>query len=119
MSPVKLALVVTVDALPANVAVIVPAAKFPLLSRATMVETVPELVAVVALLLTFPAVAMVASFVSTMAAEALMSALTMVPSRIIVLVTLPVSPVVTTVPVMSGSVIILSDATEAVACKAI
>ena len=39
-----------------------------------------------------------------------------VPS--IALLTLPVSPVVTTVPVTSGSVIVLSDATDAGACKA-
>jgi hypothetical protein len=40
--------------------------------------------------------------VPAMAAEALMSAFRMVPSRIIVLVTVPVSVVLTTVPVPTG-----------------
>ena len=47
--------------------------------------------AVVAELETFPAVLIVASFVSTIPAEALMSPLTIVPSRIMALVTVPVS----------------------------
>jgi hypothetical protein len=58
--------------------------------------------------LTLPAVEMVASLVSAMAAEALMSALTMVPFAIIALVTVPLSPVVTTVPVTLGSVMVRS-----------
>jgi hypothetical protein len=47
---------VAVEALPAIVAVIVPAVKFPDASRATIAEGVFALVAVVALLATFPAV---------------------------------------------------------------
>jgi hypothetical protein len=78
-SPVRLALVVTFDAVPVKLAVMVPAVKLPLPSRATMALAVFALVAVVAELLTLPAVAIVASLVSTMAAEAFMSALTMVP----------------------------------------
>ena len=45
---------VAVDALPIKSAVIVPAEKFPLPSRETIEFAVSELVAVVALLLTFP-----------------------------------------------------------------
>jgi hypothetical protein len=87
--------------------VMLPAAKSPEASRATMALAVLALSAVVAELLTLPAVAMVSSLVSTMAAEALMSSYySIVPSSIIVLVTLPLSPVVTTVPVSSGSVIV-------------
>jgi hypothetical protein len=81
-SPVKLALVVTVDALPVKEAVIVPALKFPDASRATMADAVFAFVAVVAELLTFKAVEIVASFVSTIAADALMSALTITPEAI-------------------------------------
>ncbi len=75
------------DAKPVKLAVIVPAVKFPLASRATMADAVFASVAVVAELLTFPVVAIVASLVSTMAAVALMSALTISPSRIFALVT--------------------------------
>lgn len=54
---------------PFSVAVIVPAVKSPLVPRITIVfAEVPELVAVVAELETFPAVEIVASFVSTIAA---------------------------------------------------
>ena len=88
-SPVKFALVVTFDAVPVKVAVIVPAAKLPLPSLATIVETVFTFVAVVAELLTLPPVLIVASFVSTIAAEALISPFTIVPSTIIALVTTP------------------------------
>ena len=72
---------------PVKLAVMVPAVKSPFTSLATIADAVFALVAVVAELLTFPAVDMVASFVSTIAAEALMSALTIVPSRILALVT--------------------------------
>ena len=48
------------------------------------------------------------TLVPAIAALAFISALTIVPSRIIVDVTVPVSPVVTSVPVMSGTVIVLS-----------
>lgn len=44
-TPVKLAFVVTVDALPAKLAVIVPAVKLPLASRATIVDGVFAFVA--------------------------------------------------------------------------
>jgi hypothetical protein len=63
---------------PAVLAVIVPATKFPEASRATMALAVFRFVAVVALLATLPAVEIVANFVSTMAAAASMSAL-MIP----------------------------------------
>lgn len=102
--------VVAVDAFPLNVAVIVPAVKLREASLATMALAVLALVAVVALLLTLPAVLIVANFVSTIAAEALMSPLTMVPSAIIAEVTVPESPVVTTVPVVAGSVIVVVPA---------
>jgi tRNA-binding EMAP/Myf-like protein len=80
-SPVKLAFVVTFDAVPVRFAVIVPAIKLPDASRATIADAVFALAAVVAELLTFEAVEIVASFVSTIAAEALMSALTMLVAR--------------------------------------
>lgn len=105
--------VVAVVALPDSAAVIVPAVKLPEPSRATIALAVFALVAVVALLLTLPAVLMVASLVSAIAADALMSALTMVPSAIIVLVTVPLSPVVMTVPVVAGSVIVVVPAAAA------
>ena len=60
--------------------------KSPFGSLATIALPVFTLVAVVAELLTLPAVAMVASFVSTIPALALMSALTMAPSTIFALV---------------------------------
>ena len=55
---------------PEKVAVIVPALKLPLASLATIASAVFELVAVVALLETFPAVLMVANFVSDILAVA-------------------------------------------------
>ena len=70
------------DALPVKEAVIVPALKFPDASRATIADAVFAFVAVVAELLTFKAVEIVASFVSTIAADALMSALTITPAAI-------------------------------------
>ena len=66
---------------PVSAAEIVPALKLPDVSRATIADAVFALVAVVAELLTFDAVEIVASFVSTMAALALMSALTMLVAR--------------------------------------
>jgi hypothetical protein len=74
--------VVAVEALPERAAVIVPAEKFPLASLATIADAVFALVAVVAELDTFPAVEMVASLVSAIAAEELMSALTIDPAVI-------------------------------------
>ena len=70
------------DALPVKAAVIVPAEKLPEASRATIADAVFALVAVVAELLTFDAVEIVASLVSTMPAEALMSSLTITPEAI-------------------------------------
>ena len=49
----------------------------------------------------------------TIAADALISPLTIVPSAIIVDVTVPESPVVTTVPVVAGSVIVVVPAVAA------
>ena len=73
--------VVAVLALPVSAAVMVPAEKLPLPSRATMADAVLVLAAVVALLLTLPAVLIVASIVP---------------------VTVPVSPEVITVPLILG-----------------
>ncbi len=78
---------VAVEALPVKAAVTVPAAKLPEPSRATIALAVFTAVAVVALLLTFPPVEMAASFVSAIAADALMSASTIAPSAILALVT--------------------------------
>ena len=72
---------VTLVALPLKLAVIVPAAKLPLLSRDTMAEAVLELVAVVALLLTLPEVLIQASLVSTIAADVAISAFTILVDR--------------------------------------
>ena len=69
------------------VAVIAPAAIFPVASLKTMVFGVFNAVAEVALLLTFPAVAMVANLVSAIAAVAETSASTISPSKILALVT--------------------------------
>jgi hypothetical protein len=65
--PVRLAALVAdvaVDAFPLKLAVIVPAEKLPLASRATIALAVLELVAVVAELDTLPAVEIVSNFVS-------------------------------------------------------
>ena len=69
-------------ALPDNAAVTVPAAKFPDPSRATIAPVVFALVAVVALLRTFPAVEIVASFVSTIPAAVLTESLVTAPAGI-------------------------------------
>jgi hypothetical protein len=61
--------VVAVVALPVNAAVIVPAEKFPLPSRATIADNVFALVAVVAELETLPAVDNVARYVSAIAVK--------------------------------------------------
>jgi hypothetical protein len=129
--------VVAVDALPDNAAVIVPALKLPDESRATIVEPVfalvafdvtvkvavaeplyvvdpdrpvPDVFSVKVLRLlpnVTPEIVDAASLETAIAAEALMSAFTIVPSAIIVLVTVPVSPLVITVPVVSGKVSVL------------
>ena len=75
---------VAVDALPVSAAVIVPAVKLPDASRATIAEAVFADAAVVAVFDTFDAVEIVASFVSTIAALALMSALTITPAAMAV-----------------------------------
>ncbi len=89
---------------PVKFAVIVPAVKSPFASRATMADAVLALVAVVAELLTFPEVAMVANLESAMAADALISAFTIVPSAILALVTAPslILAVVTALAAMAG-----------------
>jgi hypothetical protein len=68
--------------LPVTFAVIVPAVKLPDASRVTIADAVFVSVAVVAEFETFDAVEIVASFVSTMAALALMSAFTMLVPRL-------------------------------------
>ena len=81
-------------ALPVRFAVIVLAEKLPYPSRATMAEAVLADAAVVAELLTFSAVEIVSSFVSEIAALALMSAFTITPAAMAVaLPTLVTSPV--------------------------
>lgn len=65
------------DAVPVRAAVTVPAEKFPDPSLATMADAVLAEAAVVAEFETLPAVEIVASFVSTMPAAALMSAFSM------------------------------------------
>ena len=85
---------VAVLELPVNAAVTVPAVKLPLASRATIAFAVFADAAVVAELLTFDAVDMVASLVSSMAADAFMSALTITPAAIAVALPIEVtSPV--------------------------
>jgi hypothetical protein len=74
--PVKLVEDVDVDAFPIKSAVIVPAEKFPEPSRKTIVLAVLVDTAVVAAFETFPALTIVASFVSAIAAEGETSALT-------------------------------------------
>jgi hypothetical protein len=69
-------------AVPVNAAVIVPAEKSPEASRATIALAVFADAAVVAELLTFNAVEIVASLVSTIAAAAFISALTIEPAVI-------------------------------------
>ena len=64
--PVTFVAEVAVKAFPARFAVMVPAVKLPLASLETIEFGVLELVAVVALLLTFPAVVIVESFESEM-----------------------------------------------------
>lgn len=121
-------------ALPDKLAVIVPALKLPEASLATIVEAVFAFVAfdvtvkveapeplyvvepdkpvpdvfIVKVLSVPPSVTPeiveAANLDTAIAAEALMSALTIVPSAIIVLVTVPVSPEVITVPVVAGIV---------------
>ena len=73
---------VAVLALPVNAAVTVPALKLPLASRATIALAVFVDTAVVAELLTFKAVAIVANLVSTIPADAFISALTITPAAI-------------------------------------
>ena len=76
------------DSGPENpVAVIVPALKSPLASRATIALAVLAFVAVVAELLTLFAVAIVANLESAIAAEVEISAFTISPSAILALVT--------------------------------
>ena len=73
--------VAAVLALPVKAAVIVPALKLPLASRDTIAETVLSFVAVVALLDTLPDVLIVASLVSTIAADVEISAFTILVAR--------------------------------------
>ena len=77
---------VAVDALPVIAALMFLALKSPLASRATIVDTVFASVAVVAELLTFPAVVIVANLVSAIDAEVEISALTISPFTILLLV---------------------------------
>lgn len=77
-------------AVPVRLAVIVPAEKLPEASRATIADAVFALAAVVAEFETLPAVEMVASFVSTIAAAELMSTFMMVSLAILSEVTEPV-----------------------------
>src|SRR4029453_11658484 len=98
--PVKLVAVVAVVALPLKFAVISEAEKLPDPSRKTIVFAVFALVAVVAEFATLPAVLIVASFVSTIAADADTSASTIsdVESK-------PVASLCTTPSVLNGEII--------------
>ncbi len=87
---------------PVKLAVIVPAAKSPLASRVTIADAVLASVAVVAELLTFPAVEIVANLVSAIAADELMSVFTMVPSAILAEVTAPL--IILTVVIASSEI---------------
>jgi hypothetical protein len=102
--------VVALEALPLNVAVIVPALKFPLASRATIALAVFAFVAVVAEFDTLPAVAIVANFVSTIPAAELISALTIESAVIaadIAMLALPLNEVA--VPVTSPLIAIVLE----------
>jgi hypothetical protein len=97
--------------------VIVPAVKLPLSSRATIADAVFASVAVVAELLTLPEVAIVANLVSAIAADVLMSALTISPSFILSEVTASAANLadVTAASLIFTVVIALSEITGAVA----
>ena len=85
------AILLALVAVPDSDAVMVPALKLPLASRATIVLALFRLVAVVALLETLPAVLMVASLVSAMAAALFTIALVITSLATVVLrLTLPV-----------------------------
>ena len=106
--------------LPVNAAEIVPALKLPDASRATIAEPVLLFVAVVALLLTLPAVAIVSSFVSSIAALALTSSFTITPEVIaeeIVMFEPPLNAVA--VPVTSPLIAISLDVSRSVAVSAL
>ena len=84
LKPPAVTLVAEVIEPPPVVLILPEVVMFPLVLMFPLVIAVPE---------TLFAVVICASFVSAIAAEALMSALTIVPSRIIVEVTVPVSVV--------------------------
>jgi hypothetical protein len=110
---------VAVVALPLRAAVTVPALKLPDASLATIALAVLVFVAVVAELDTFPAVAIVASFVSAIAAEALTSASTIDPAVIpaeIVMFAPPLNDVA--VPVTSPLIAIVLAVCKVVAVVA-
>ena len=140
-------LTVVLEAVPVKLAVIVPAVKLPLPSRATIVLFVLLLVA---LLVTvnvvavpplyealpdkpvpdtpsvsvsklfprlIPEIALADNLLIAIAAVALISAFTIVPSAIMVLVTVPLSPVVITVPVVLAGKVIVDVPAVAGACS--
>ena len=94
--PVKAPVTLPVT-LPVNAAVIVPAVKLPLASRATIALAVLALAAVVAELLTLPVVLIVDSFVSAILPANI--ALVTAPALIVNAVEPPVLPVPVTSPV--------------------
>lgn len=92
-----------VDNVPTNAVLVT------LVKPANVVELAPKVIAVV------PTVtALDASFETAMAALALMSALTIVPSKIIVLVTVPVSPEPTNVPDVGKVTVVFAVAVSVV-----
>ena len=112
--------VVAVDAFPLNAAVIVPAVKLPLPSLATIALAVFKFVAVVAELLTLSAVAIVANFVSTIPAEALISASTIAPAEILELIVIFAPPLKdVAVPVTSPLIAIVLAVSKVVAVVAL
>ena len=78
---------VAVEAFPVKAAVMFPAVKLPLASRATIADAVLLFVAEVAELLTLPVVVMVANLASAMAAVVEISSLVISPFKILALVT--------------------------------
>jgi hypothetical protein len=94
IAPVRFGIFVVDDAVPVKLAVIVPALKLPEPSLATIADAVFALVAVVALLETLSAVAIVANLVSTIPADALISASTITPAAMdVTVLTDVISPV--------------------------
>jgi hypothetical protein len=115
--PEKLVAVVAVVALPLKLAVMVPAEKLPDESRATIALAVFALVAVVAELATLPAVEIVASFESVIAADDEISALTINeldnnPAALLCTTPAVLNGVIVAVLLITSSVILINPAAK-------